>query len=187
MPDHPEIWLGANLAIENAYRDAHPNHVVLFGSDFARERHISLPRGVPNRAADGEILNRLLGISQQRQPDIIDLTDHTIYEIKTVDHAARGWNPYSPLSHRPEHEGLALRLQSMVLQRGSSSTRCSAALRLMNDGKSMRGGWRSVLYNVNYGLCASACSTNWAESQGTHHRARIFGSSRHLNSGSNSS
>jgi hypothetical protein len=77
--------MAANSAIELAYGRDHPNHVVLYGSDFASEGPggtILLPKGVPDAARMNSLLRQLRGLSNQRKPDIIDFTDRTMYEIK---------------------------------------------------------------------------------------------------------
>jgi hypothetical protein len=83
--DRRAFWIASNKAIELAYAKDHPKHDVLYGSDFAGERPgatILLPKGVPNGAQWNRLLRQLRGIANQRQPDIIDFTDRTMYEIK---------------------------------------------------------------------------------------------------------
>lgn len=83
--DRRAFWMAANRAIELAYAKDHPNHVVLYGSDFAGEGPagtVLLPKGVPDGARWNDLLRQLRGIANQRKPDIIDFTDRTMYEIK---------------------------------------------------------------------------------------------------------
>lgn len=83
--DRRAFWMAANRAIELAYAKDHPNHVVLYGSDFAGESPtgtVLLPKGVPDGARWNDLLRQLRGIANQRKPDIIDFTDRTMYEIK---------------------------------------------------------------------------------------------------------
>jgi hypothetical protein len=86
------LYLPANLAIENAYKAKYPGHVVMVGSDWTRgdPTDIRLPRGTPNAERDNAIFQELRGNKNQRQPDIIDFTDRTLYEIKTARYASDG-------------------------------------------------------------------------------------------------
>ncbi|HKP96634.1 MAG TPA: DUF4157 domain-containing protein [Fibrobacteria bacterium] len=84
----PDRWTAANLAIENAYRQTHPGHAVLYGGDYLQGGN---PGSAPYVTLSGpaarpwmnQALARFFGTSRRLTPDIIDFTDRTIYEIKT--------------------------------------------------------------------------------------------------------
>jgi hypothetical protein len=80
-----EVYLPANDAIAAAYMADHRSNEVLFGEHFSR----TLPRGAKARWAD-QFLSEFLGIQKQLQPDIIDFTEHAIYEVKSNGYAAKG-------------------------------------------------------------------------------------------------
>ena len=81
----PQIYLPANDAIAHAYMATHPGNEVLFGENFSR----TLPKNAKASWAT-QFLSEFLGIKKQLQPDIIDFTDHAIYEVKTDGYAAKG-------------------------------------------------------------------------------------------------
>jgi hypothetical protein len=87
----PEIWLTANIAIEQAYKSSHYGHVMIFGGDFRTGETITLPRNPNLSPADEQFGNNLLlelkGLVWQLRPDIIDFTERKFYEIKTDDYA----------------------------------------------------------------------------------------------------
>lgn len=107
-----EIWMAANAAIEQAYRDDHPNNSVFFGSDFEdsllkigpegpravpnrkpwREgpAEVLLPKGVKEQHFGNILLRNLRGLERQRRPDIIDFTERAFYEIKSTGYEDRG-------------------------------------------------------------------------------------------------
>jgi hypothetical protein len=85
----PEIYLAANALLEAEYKRTHQNNAVLFGSQF-ENRDILMPRGTADRALANAILREYRGIARQLRPDIIDFTEHVIYEIKTVSFADAG-------------------------------------------------------------------------------------------------
>jgi hypothetical protein len=83
--DRRAFWMAANKAIELAYAKDHPKHDVLYGSDFRGENPsgtVLLPKGVSSGVGWNDMLRQLRGLANQRQPDIIDFTDGTMYEIK---------------------------------------------------------------------------------------------------------
>jgi len=86
-------WTAANLAIEQAYKAAHPSHIMLVGSDFptggtpGKGPSITIAVGKPWMK---EMLKGFKGLSRDLAPDIIDFTSRTIYEIKTRSGAAAG-------------------------------------------------------------------------------------------------
>lgn len=83
-----EIYLPANQAIEGDYVRAMGHEAaILFGSQFLAFRDIRLPRGAPNQKFGNLLLEKLRGISQQLQPDIIDFQERAFYEIKTEEYA----------------------------------------------------------------------------------------------------
>jgi hypothetical protein len=85
------IYMAANQAIENAYKNAHAAHAegIFTGTDFDRGE-ISLPKGAPNKKFGDLLLPRLRGLVKQLRPDIIDFVKLNIYEIKSVDRADDG-------------------------------------------------------------------------------------------------
>lgn len=90
-----DVWLGANVAIENHYKNGHPNNAILTGSDFEYggkpgSRAVQLPKGAPDKKAGDRLLNKFLGTSRQLAPDVMDLSDRTFYEIKTLSGAGKG-------------------------------------------------------------------------------------------------
>jgi hypothetical protein len=94
------VWEPANDAIEKAYANdpRHRGHTVLYGSDFQRggrpgqALETRLPRGVADQAIGNALLGEFRGVSRQLAPDIIDFTEHVIYEIKTRLGAPAGAN-----------------------------------------------------------------------------------------------
>lgn len=79
------VWRGANVAIENAYREFKgTQQSYLVGSDFDRDPFVRLPRGAPNKKFGDALLDGLRGISRPRQPDIVDFADRTFFEIKPL-------------------------------------------------------------------------------------------------------
>jgi hypothetical protein len=107
-----EIWMAANNAIEQAYRDAHLNNSIFFGSDFEdsllkigpegpravpnrrpwREgpAEVALPKGVKEKSFGNILLRDLRGLERQRRPDIVDFTARAFYEIKSTGYEDRG-------------------------------------------------------------------------------------------------
>ena len=80
-----EVYRGANLAIEDAYKTAKSNQQgYLVGSDFDRNPYLQLPRGAPNKRFGNVLLGELKGLVRPRQPDIVDFVDRTFFEIKPV-------------------------------------------------------------------------------------------------------
>ena len=80
--------IGANMAIELAYKARFPTHTVLVGSDFEKmgpTDTILLPKGSPPGWND--LLKQLRGLERQRRPDIIDFTDRRMYETKSANEA----------------------------------------------------------------------------------------------------
>src|SRR5262249_47216414 len=87
-----EIWMAANAAIEQAYRDAHLNNSIFFGSDFEdsllkigpegpravpnrrpwREgpAEVGLPSGVKERRFGNILLQELRGLERQPPPHL---------------------------------------------------------------------------------------------------------------------
>jgi hypothetical protein len=84
-----EVWLPANEAIEIAYRAAHRDNSILFGSEFITRTDIRLPSGAPNKAFGNALLAKLRGLQEQLRPDIIDFDERVFYEIKTEENAIR--------------------------------------------------------------------------------------------------
>jgi hypothetical protein len=88
------IWLPANEAIEIAYKDDPKNQghatAIFFGSQFETGRDVRLPSGTPNKKFGNLLLSKLLGIKNQRRPDIIDFGGRVFYEIKSADDTSRG-------------------------------------------------------------------------------------------------
>jgi|HubBroStandDraft_1064217.scaffolds.fasta_scaffold25763_1 hypothetical protein len=84
-----EVYLPANAAIEANYMADHAQHesAILLGSRFIPFTDIRLPRGAPNKRFGNILLEKLRGISQELQPDIIDFKERLFYEIKTEKHA----------------------------------------------------------------------------------------------------
>lgn len=81
----PSVWRGANVAIENAYREFKgTQQSYLVGSDFERDPYVRLPRGASNKKFGDALLDDLRGISRPRQPDIVDFADRTFFEIKPL-------------------------------------------------------------------------------------------------------
>lgn len=90
------VYGPANDIIEQRYRYEKKGHSILTGSQFAvggpasNALRILLPKGAQDRNIGNEFLNEYSGISRQLAPDIIDFTEHVIYEIKTDDYAIAG-------------------------------------------------------------------------------------------------
>jgi hypothetical protein len=90
------VYGPANDIIEQRYRYEKKGHSILTGSQFAvggpasNALRILLPKGAQDRNTGNEFLNEYSGISRQLAPDIIDFTEHVIYEIKTDDYAIAG-------------------------------------------------------------------------------------------------
>ena len=86
-------WTAANLAIENAYKKAHPGKKILVGSDFPKGGtpgegpSITVSKG---KSWIREMLKGFKGLSRDLEPDIIDFTSRTIYEIKTPSRVSKG-------------------------------------------------------------------------------------------------
>lgn len=64
------VWMAANIAIEEAYREEHGNHAVLVGSQFEEgftegrtQREIRLPQNAPNKEFGTFLLENLKGPS----------------------------------------------------------------------------------------------------------------------------
>lgn len=107
-----EVWMAANAAIEQAYRDSYPHNSVFFGSDFEDSllkigpegpravpnwkpwrtgpAEVSLPKGVQEKHFGNILLRNLRGLERQRRPDIVDFTRHVFYEIKSTGYEDRG-------------------------------------------------------------------------------------------------
>jgi hypothetical protein len=107
-----EIWMAANNAIEQAYRDAHPSNSVFFGSDFEDSllkigpegpravpnrkpwrqgaAEVALPKGVREKHFGNILLRDLRGLERQRRPDIVDFTHRAFYEIKSTGYEDQG-------------------------------------------------------------------------------------------------
>lgn len=88
------IWLPANESIEIAYKEDADNrghaNAIFFGSQFETGRDVRLPSGAPNKKFGNLLLSKLLGIKNQRRPDIIDFSSRVFYEIKSADDTRRG-------------------------------------------------------------------------------------------------
>jgi hypothetical protein len=87
-----EIWLPANQAIENAYKDSHTNNSVLVGTDFEEgfirfpvQREIRSPQNSHNKEFSDYLLKSLRGLGGgPRKPDIVDFDERSFYEIKPI-------------------------------------------------------------------------------------------------------